>query len=423
MNNKKRLGFRIFIWAVILISTAYILAYFKNALFSQTRVLSIIGISLSTIVLLIGHFSYTRVHSLKIYLIGYTIGLCGIVYFLSNDQIIFINGSKYNGILYFNMFALINCLSYIAVPSYVKYRLARSITLSICVFEVIALGILSFAPDYLKVLDYLRFNSYLHVYSWIGPSLFIIILLLLQAIKNDGFFIKGIIAGIALFTCVIWFNYYPVSEKFGMQLTMLNLMMIFVITGIMIHWLTRLDYRVSYDPLLQIYNRDFCSKIISEQANVNTSPPFCVAMVDIDHFKNVNDTYGHQAGDAVLYNVAQMVLKIAGPVNGTVCRYGGEELAVFFPNKRCKEVSDIMEQIRKNIEGMITNSGKKKIGVTISSGISERTDSSSSIVDVINAADKALYRAKKGGRNQVKTGKSGVSEKKTRVLSAITDKS
>ena len=170
------------------------------------------------------------------------------------------------------------------------------------------------------------------------------------------------------------------------------------------HGSSRMEHRISFDPLLKIYNRDYCSRIITEQANMNVSPPFAVAMVDIDHFKQVNDTYGHLAGDAVLHAVAQAVQHGAGQ-QGIACRYGGEELALFFPQKTTKEITPIVEKIRTDIEKTKTRSGNKKISVTISAGISHRESFSQSIVDVIKASDKALYAAKNGGRNQVKTHK------------------
>ena len=120
---------------------------------------------------------------------------------------------------------------------------------------------------------------------------------------------------------------------------------LFLILSIGIHWFFKVEHRLMYDPLLKIYNRDFCSKIISEQSKISGGVPRSVAMVDIDHFKQVNDTYGHQVGDQVLYTVAQGV---AGSVSnhGVVCRYGGEELVVFFPKKTSKEVVH-MESVRK----------------------------------------------------------------------------
>ena len=137
---------------------------------------------------------------------------------------------------------------------------------------------------------------------------------------------------------------------------------------------------------------------------MNVSPSFCCGNGGCDHFKNVNDTYGHQAGDAVLHSVAQTLLRTLSP-QGTVCRYGGEELAVFFPQKKTSEVVPLMERAREEIEKSKTESGKKRISVTISCGISHREITAQTVMEVIHAADKALYKAKKGGRNQVRCAK------------------
>jgi diguanylate cyclase (GGDEF)-like protein len=127
-------------------------------------------------------------------------------------------------------------------------------------------------------------------------------------------------------------------------------------------------------------------------------------MVDIDHFKNVNDSYGHQAGDQVLYNIAQTICREVVP-DGVVCRYGGEELIIFFSQKTAKQVAPIVEKMRETIEKSKTKTAKKSLSVTVSCGISCREGPNQSIMEVIHAADKALYKAKEGGRNQVKMGK------------------
>jgi len=122
-----------------------------------------------------------------------------------------------------------------------------------------------------------------------------------------------------------------------------------------------MEHRIAYDPLLHIYNRDYCSKIISEQSNLNLMFPLSIAMVDIDHFKNVNDTHGHQAGDQVLYTVAQTVCKEVVP-NGVVCRYGGEELIIFFPQQTARQVAPLVEKMRKTIEKTATKQRKRPSG-------------------------------------------------------------
>jgi diguanylate cyclase (GGDEF)-like protein len=222
---------------------------------------------------------------------------------------------------------------------------------------------------------------------------------------KSEFFLGGLVSGCAFIYSLIWVLNSNVQDIFSVQYEgLLVVAPLFLIIGILVHWFSKMENRVSYDPLLQIYNRDYCSKIISEQSKINSLPPFSIAMVDIDHFKNVNDTYGHQAGDAVLYEVAQAVSRGVAQA-GVVCRYGGEELVVFSPQKTMKQLAEIIENVRIDIEKIKTPSGKKKISVTISAGVSQREHSTQTIMDVIQAADKALYKAKDGGRNQIKSGK------------------
>ena len=130
-----------------------------------------------------------------------------------------------------------------------------------------------------------------------------------------------------------------------------------------------------------------------------------VAMIDIDHFKKINDKHGHQAGDQVLFHIAQTVQREVVP-EGIVCRYGGEEIAVFFPKRQPKRIIQIMEGVRSAIEHLKIKHGRKNVSVTVSCGIAYRSRSSQRIVDIIHAADKALYRAKNNGRNQVRTASS-----------------
>lgn len=196
------------------------------------------------------------------------------------------------------------------------------------------------------------------------------------------------------------------------------LFQIYLLIGIVIYWFSKTENRVSYDPLLNIFNRQHSLKILNEQSKLNTSAPFAIAMVDIDFFKKVNDTYGHKAGDDVLVNVAQVLEQICG-TDGVVCRYGGEEIVIFFPKKTRSEASKIIEVARKNIEQLQTKSGKKNISVTISTGISNRENNKQELNKVLQFADKALYSAKNSGRNKTKMVKTPVpkQEKQTQLIS------
>jgi diguanylate cyclase (GGDEF)-like protein len=223
---------------------------------------------------------------------------------------------------------------------------------------------------------------------------------------KSEFHLGGILCGFAFLLFLSWISNSAQETGYssGAEMLLFTCAVIYLEIGVFFHWFSRMEHRISYDPLLQIYNRNYCSKIIEEQSHIQTKPPFGVAMIDIDHFKSVNDKYGHQAGDNVLFQVAQIILRETVP-DGIACRYGGEEIIVFFPKKVTKEIVKIMEKVRKTIENTKIPIKRKKLTVTASFGISHRASYSQKIMDIIHAADKALYRAKKYGRNQVKTGK------------------
>ena len=146
---------------------------------------------------------------------------------------------------------------------------------------------------------------------------------------------------------------------------------------------------------------------------------YTLAMIDVDHFKKINDVHGHDTGDQVLKMVAVHLAQTGG--GGSAYRYGGEEFAVLFPGKGLRDALPYLEGLRKNIAGYKmamrssdrtgqSKSGKKPDGsghagktvsVTISIGVAERNERLLTPEDVLEAADKALYRAKRGGRNRV----------------------
>jgi len=148
------------------------------------------------------------------------------------------------------------------------------------------------------------------------------------------------------------------------------------------------------------------------------SGQFSVAMVDVDYFKRFNDTYGHDAGDHVLRLVAARLAQAPG--GGTAYRYGGEEFALVFPGKGQEECLPYLEELREMVETHRftmrrrfrprvkpkADKGRKSrlaIVITVSIGVAERNHRNTSPDQVVQAADKALYRAKEAGRNRVST--------------------
>lgn len=127
----------------------------------------------------------------------------------------------------------------------------------------------------------------------------------------------------------------------------------------------------------------------------------CLLFTDVDHFKNFNDTYGHQAGDVVLIEVAKQVIN-AGQRHHIPARYGGEEFCLVMPGATEEEAMAKGEEIRKAVESMVVknpNDGTD-LKVTLSVGVSSFRTTDRSNKDLIERADKALYQAKHSGRNR-----------------------
>lgn len=126
---------------------------------------------------------------------------------------------------------------------------------------------------------------------------------------------------------------------------------------------------------------------------------FSICFLDIDHFKVINDTYGHEAGDVILATLGKILRKYIRKVD-FVGRYGGEEFLVILPNTPLANGIHFADKIRKIIENFKFIYKKERINVTISGGIAERKDYKS-LDELIESADKNLYNAKNSGRNQV----------------------
>jgi len=140
---------------------------------------------------------------------------------------------------------------------------------------------------------------------------------------------------------------------------------------------------------------------------------YVIAMLDVDHFKKFNDTYGHDAGDDVLRLLGNRLKGVTG--GGKPFRYGGEEFTLVFPGMALSEASEHLEKLRKNVaDKQFTlrkqerrqkgKKGNKKqnqrsVKVTISIGYAEYNDKAKTPDQVLKLSDKALYRAKKKGRN------------------------
>lgn len=163
-----------------------------------------------------------------------------------------------------------------------------------------------------------------------------------------------------------------------------------------------LENEASVDPLTKLPNRrvlqregDRCSK---EAGSRRT--PFSIIMLDIDHFKKINDTWGHSCGDTVLAKVADVIRRTVRKTD-VAARYGGEEIVVLLPNTDENAAMIVAEKIRRDIEAADLAFDRDIIHVTVSIGIACSNEPTTDFKYVLEAADKALYRAKAGGRNRV----------------------
>jgi two-component system cell cycle response regulator len=163
----------------------------------------------------------------------------------------------------------------------------------------------------------------------------------------------------------------------------------------------RLRRQATHDPLTGILNRGaIMERVAAEMARADRDgESLSLAMVDLDHFKEINDTYGHDAGDVVLREAALRMSSVLRPYD-SIGRYGGEEFLVVFPKCEIASAVAIAERIRRSISNTTISTQTERILVTASIGIAE-VRHPTDVNAVIREADGALFRAKQKGRDCV----------------------
>jgi len=165
----------------------------------------------------------------------------------------------------------------------------------------------------------------------------------------------------------------------------------------------QLKILASQDPLTNLYNRRYFKDISQKLVNIakREGSELSVIMLDIDKFKNINDTYGHSIGDEVIINLAGLLIAQTRE-SDIVARFGGEEFAILLPSTNKGGAYKTASTIREVVERQILTLDNKNIQYTISLGVDCFDITADEKIDpTLNRADRSLYQAKNSGRNQV----------------------
>ncbi len=170
--------------------------------------------------------------------------------------------------------------------------------------------------------------------------------------------------------------------------------------------------RLTYDKLQReantdghtgCYNKTFFNNALDLEVKKSkiTGAPLSLVVFDLDHFKKLNDNYGHDAGDFVLKEIAGQIRAGGVRDQDIFARYGGEEFVILLPKTNLKQAFEIAERLRKLIENHEFNYEGNRLPVTMSVGVADYRQGVTTGTDLFKRADEAVYKSKQGGRNQV----------------------
>lgn len=266
-------------------------------------------------------------------------------------------------------------------------------------------------------------SYFIYYYGWnVGGSNFILPLMLISmfslydtTFNKIAFAVFLFILRMALFFhCQNYPPIYILTEAHMLIVQVLNTILSFVITGVicltfsdnlqkaekhLMLYNIELRQQAGTDPLTTLYNRRRMEEVLENHIKANPYENFSIAIGDIDFFKKIDDTYGHNCGDQVLKSLAELFKeKTLG--SGHVCRWGGEEFLFFFPGMNLDSASTIMNEINIAVSKCIINYKDITVRVTMTFGV-EENDYQSNISELIKHADDKLYYGKTHGRDTV----------------------
>ena len=164
-----------------------------------------------------------------------------------------------------------------------------------------------------------------------------------------------------------------------------------------------LEYQATRDDLTGIWNRRAILEHLNREVHRSrrNGDPISIAMIDVDHFKRINDTYGHLVGDQALQTTARIIRDKLRP-HDMIGRYGGEEFLSVVPNADLEQVAALADRLRRTLEETPIDLGGSKLHLSVSMGVSTAYGDEIATIDpLLHAADEALYKAKHDGRNRV----------------------
>jgi two-component system cell cycle response regulator len=165
----------------------------------------------------------------------------------------------------------------------------------------------------------------------------------------------------------------------------------------------KLHKEANTDGLTQCYNKMYFNNKLDLEVKKSkvTGSPLSLVIFDLDHFKHLNDNYGHDAGDYVLKEMAELLRDNGIRKDDTFARYGGEEFVVLLPKTNLKQAFEIAERLRKLVESHEFLYDEKRLPVFASIGVADYRQGVNTGTDLFKRADSAVYKSKEGGRNQV----------------------
>ena len=165
----------------------------------------------------------------------------------------------------------------------------------------------------------------------------------------------------------------------------------------------KLNMEANTDSHTGCYNKGYFNNAIALEVKKSkvTGEPLSLILFDLDHFKHLNDNFGHDAGDYVLKTMADVIRDNGSRDNDIFARYGGEEFVILLPKTNIKQAFEIAERLRKLIEQTGFIYDNQKLPVTASIGVADYRKGVTTGTDLFKRADNAVYKAKDGGRNQV----------------------